>query len=442
MKQAHFPENFLWGAASAAAQIEGGYLDGGRTPSIWDVAPAKKIRHGEDCRTACDHYHHYKEDVALMKQMGLKSYRFSVSWPRVIPQKGVVNEAGLQFYKDLVAELKGAGIEPIVTLYHWDMPVWVDREGGWKSAKICDYFADFVAVVVQALSDQVQWWLTMNEPTCFIMNGYMQGVHAPFKRNYLALNRLARNCMVAHGRAVQTIRKHAKLTPKVGIAMAFGAYVPAEETDAAIEHARRKTFEEGTALLSNTFWLDPIFAGKPVTAYGIYRTSKKDMDIIHQPLDFMAFNCYAPQNTAEWDNNGSMNTPGLPRNSMGWVVDGRALYWALRFLHERYGVPTLITENGMAENDFVSLDGKVHDPTRIDFIYRYLQYVDRALAEGIPLLGSQYWSVMDNFEWAEGYDPRFGLIFVDYNTQQRILKDSSLAYAEIIKTNGACLFED
>ena len=190
MNSKGFPENFIWGAASASAQIEGAFDEDGRTPSIWDIAPKKKIKNGETCHVSCDHYHHMKEDVQLMKQLGLKTYRFSISWSRIIPEEGAVNQNGLRFYSELVDELLSAGIEPMVTIYHWDMPAWVYKKGGWLSEKIVPLFAEYTKTVVEALSDRVRSWITINEPGCFIMNGYMQGVHAPFKRNYLALSKL------------------------------------------------------------------------------------------------------------------------------------------------------------------------------------------------------------------------------------------------------------
>ena len=227
-----FSKDFLWGAAAASAQIEGGWKDGGRTPSIWDMATKKQVKHGETCHTACDHYHQWKEDVALMKEMGLKSYRFSISWSRVIPEEGKVNPEGLKFYSDLVDELIANGIEPLVTIFHWDLPMWVYKKGGWLSEGIVPLFREYTKVVVEALSDRVKWWMTINEPGCFIMNGYMQGAHAPFKRDYLALSRLSRNCMLAHAASVKAIRQYAKQPVKVGIAFSTGAWVPENETPA------------------------------------------------------------------------------------------------------------------------------------------------------------------------------------------------------------------
>lgn len=438
MSEIGFPKDFLWGAAAASAQIEGGWKDDGRTPSIWDMAGKKQIRKGENCHTACDHYHRFREDVALMKEMGLKSYRFSISWSRVIPEEGKVNPAGLKFYSDLVDALLDAGIEPLATIFHWDMPVWVYQKGGWMSEAIIPLFRDYAKVVVEALSDRVKWWMAINEPGCFIMNGYMQGVHAPFKHNYLALSRLTRNCMLAHAEAVKAVRQYAKQSVKVGVAFSTGAWVPENETPKEIEKARRLSMEEGSGLMGNRWWMDPMLAGKPVRAYGIYSSRQQDMEAIRQPLDFVGLNIYAPYNYADWGG-GKRPAPGTPRNALGWVIDERCMYWNVRFVYERYHLPIMITENGLAANDTASLGGKVHDPKRSDFLRRYLGQLKRAVGEGIPVLGYQHWSVMDNFEWAEGYDPRFGLIYVNYQTQERIIKDSAWDYKKIIETNGADL---
>lgn len=439
MSKTGFPEGFLWGAASAAAQVEGGWNEGGRTPSIWDMAQAKKIKHGEDCHVSCDHYHHWREDVALMKELGLKAYRFSISWSRVIPEEGKVNKEGLQFYSDLVDALIASGIEPMVTIYHWDMPMWVYRKGGWMSEGIVPLFRDYAKVVVDALSDRVKWWMTINEPGCFIMNGYLQGVHAPFKRRYLALSKLSRNCMLAHAEAVNVIRQYAKTKPMVGVAFSTGAYVPKDESEAAIEEARKKSTETSSGLMGNRWWMDPMLLGRPVRAYGIWKSRQKDMEAIHQPLDFIGLNIYTSYNYADWARDADKPAPGLPRNSLGWVNDEKVMYWNVRFIHERYHLPIMITENGLAAHDSVSLDGGVHDPQRIDFIHRYLSQLKRAVDEGIPVLGYLHWSIMDNFEWAEGYDTRFGLIYTDYQTGKRIVKDSARDYRRIIETNGAAL---
>lgn len=372
--------------------------------------------------------------------MGLKSYRFSISWSRVMPKEGVVNKKGLQFYSDLVDELIKAGIEPLVTIYHWDLPLWAQKKGGWLSKKIIPLFTEYTKVVVDALSDRVTYWIPMNEPQGFIMNGHMTGAHAPFKHRYLALSKLTRICLFVHAEAVKAVRKYAKKPPKVGIAMAAGAFVPKSESKADVDEARRKTFYNGLGTMSNRWWADPIFKVEPVIAYGIYRTRKKDMPKIKVKMDFVGVNVYQPFQDGSWGNKPA-DVPEDKKTSMGWVIDGRVLYWTIRFFYERYGLPIMVTENGMADNDVHNkvIDGKVHDDKRIGFMKEYLAGVKRAVNEDIPVLGYQYWSLMDNFEWAEGYEPRFGLIHVDYKTSQRTLKDSAYEYKKIIESNGNLL---
>ena len=439
MSETVFPKDFLWGAATASAQIEGGWDCGGRTPSIWDVAPAGKVHNDETCHTACDHYHRWREDVALMKELGLKSYRFSVSWSRIIPQEGTVNEEGLIFYSDLVDALLEAGIEPLVTLYHWDLPLWMHEKGGWKTLAIREAFLEFASAVVDRLSDRVKYWITFNEPQCFLMNGYMQGVHAPFQRDYLSLPRITRNFMLTNAATVRLIRERAKKNPKIGISFAAGAFIPAEETESSIETARHKSFFKGMGTMNNRWWMDPILLGKPVAAYGVYRSRKRDMKDIQVDFDFIGINNYTAFNYSDWGGDKNIDTNNLPKNSLGWVIDGRSIYWTVRFLHERYKLPIMITENGMSNLDAVNEQGEVADDIRIGYIDEYLQNLKRAISEGIPVLGYQHWSLMDNFEWAEGYDPRFGLIYVDFGTGKRTIKKSGYHYKSIIESNGATI---
>ena len=431
-----FPKDFLWGAASAACQVEGAWNEDGKTPSIWDALYAGHTRRDENPAVSADHYHRFREDVALMKQIGLKSYRFSISWPRVIPEEGKVNPKGLAFYSDLVDELIRSGIEPLVTLYHWDLPMWVYEKGGWLSEEISDLFADYTKVVVEALSDRVRYWMTVNEPQCFIGAGYLGGFHAPFHQDVEHLPVLLRNYMLAHGKSVLAIRRYAKKPPVIGMAPVGSGFVPADSTPAEIERARQLTYEGPMGL---GVWLDPVLLGTvPQPLEGAL--SEEDLAIIHQPLDFFGFNIYNAQNFEDRNaDKGYPFYPGMPRTSMGWAVTPECLYWLPKFHYERYGLPLLVTENGAANQDWVSLDGKVHDPQRIDYIHRYLRELEKAIDEGIPVLGYQYWSIMDNYEWSEGYDKRFGLIYVDYRTQERTLKDSALDYAGIIASNGAAL---
>lgn len=289
-----FRDDFLWGAATASAQIEGGWNEDGRTPSIWDLAPNGKIKGGADCHTACDHFHRVKEDVALMKELGLKSYRFSISWSRIQPRENEINKKGLDFYINLVDELRKANIEPLVTIYHWDLPIWVHQKGGFLSEEIIPLFEKYTKIVVDALSDKVTYWIPMNEPQCFIMLGYCYMVHAPFKFGLQNIPKATRICMLAHAKAVKVIRKYAKTPAKIGIAMAAGAFIPKDNSTSEIETARRKTFNSGIGLMNNRWWSDPILLGKPVTAYGFFKTHEKDMAEIYQPLDFVGLNVYQP----------------------------------------------------------------------------------------------------------------------------------------------------
>lgn len=427
-----FDKGFLWGVASAAPQVEGAWNEDGKTPSIWDVVPPQKVKNQDNCHVACDHYHRYKEDVALMKKLGIKSYRFSVSWPRIMPQKGKVNEKGIAFYRDLVATLRDAGIEPLVTLYHWDLPFWVHQEGGWKNEKIVAYFCEYARVVVDALSDQVQYWMTVNEPQVFIMSGYVLGTFAPFKHHVLSFRKKhMRHMLLCHGKTVEIIRKNAKKKPKIGIAMASSAYVPQNESKEAIEQARSYTFEHKNGDGSNSMYMDPIALGKTTPMLGNI-LSEEDLKIISAPIDFIGLNIYQPLNPGI----DKDTTETVRESMMGWVVDPRCMYWTIRFYHERYHLPIMVTENGIACPDVIAPDGHVHDEKRIEFLDTYLSYLKRAVEEGYPVLGYQCWSLMDNFEWCEGYAARFGICYVDYESQKRIIKDSGYYYANIIKSNG------
>ena len=438
-----FSQGFLWGAASAAYQIEGAYDEDGKGPSIWDALSDGHIAHGDNGAVACDHYHRFREDVALMKQLGLKAYRFSVSWPRVMPEEGKVNEKGLDFYRNLVDELLSAGITPLVTLYHWDLPLWVHEKGGWLSDSVSEDFAAFTAVVVEALSDKVSFWMTFNEGTSFIGEGYLHGTHAPFEsvpagsvEEAEKVLRLSKNLLLAHARAARVIREKAILPPQIGIATDSTLYMPESESEDDIEAARAKTFAGKLNHYYLNWWLDPIQKGE---AHPRLREMLSDAELalIHEPLDFLGWNCYLASNYN--DGPDGKPWPGMPRTNMGWAVTPDALYWGVRFIHERYGLPVIISENGVAIIDFKMDDGRVHDPQRIQFMKWYLRGLKRAADEGYPVKGYMAWSIMDNLEWAHGFDKRFGLIYVDFRTQERTLKDSAYWYAELIQTNGESL---
>ena len=451
MAEKGFCKDFLWGAASAAHQIEGAYLEDGKGMGIWDAFEQETgyIIRNENGNVACDHYHRYREDVAIMKELGLKSYRFSVSWPRVMPEGyGTVNEKGLQFYIDLVNELTEAGIEPMVTLFHWNLPTAIYELGGWENPQVVDWFEQYTDVVTTALGKKVKYWMTFNEPQLFIGAGLNAGVFAPFeKKSTEALMRISKNVYLAHGKAVRIIRKNCQ-NSIVGMAPTGEIVIPRDMNAESIERARKLSFsmKKESFTSSITWWSDPVFFGKiPEDAQAIFGEclpvlTEEEWEIVTEPLDFYGFNIY--QGLEDLDSTeeyGPYAYPGSPKTSMDWNVTPEVLYWSCRFLYERYGKPIMITENGMSSFDWVSLDGKVHDPNRIDFLHRYLRSIKDAVSEGIPVLGYQYWSIMDNFEWINGYDKRFGLVYVDYRTQKRTIKDSACWYRDVIATNGEIL---
>lgn len=448
-----FSHDFVWGAAAASYQIEGAAYDDGKGLSVWDIFCQNEgtVYKGHTGDVACDHYHRYAEDVALMKEIGLKAYRFSISWPRVFPEgRGAVNEKGLAFYDRLVDELLGAGIQPYVTLFHWDEPWELYCRGSWLSPESPDWFAEYTKVIVDRLSDRVTTWMTFNEPTVFLGCGHRIGVHAPGdKRGDAEILRMTRNVLLAHGKSVQVIRADAKSIPVVGMAPTAAVAIPEKEEPADIEAARRLMFESpGQISWENGMWLDPVYLGtmpeQCIQTYGAAMPSytEEDVKTIHQPLDFFGFNIYHGRVVrAGKDGNPEVVEPGLNQSltALRWNVTPRVLYWGPKFFHDRYKLPILITENGLSNQDWVALDGGVHDATRIDFLNRYLLEYERAGNDGVPLKGYMQWSIMDNFEWAEGYKERFGLIFIDYETQKRTLKDSALWYKQVIATKGESL---
>ena len=449
-----FPGGFVWGSATASYQIEGAADEDGKGPSVWDMMCRKggTIWNGQSGAVACDHYHRYKEDVAHWKEIGLKGYRLSISWPRVIPAGvGAVNPKGLDFYDKLIDELLAANISPYLTLFHWDYPLELYYRGGWLNPDSPDWFADYTRVVVERLSDRVTHWMTLNEPQCFVGLGHRDGVHAPGdKLAFKEILRMTRHVLLAQGKAVQTIRAHAKSEAKVGYAPVGTVKVPATEDPKDIEAARRSMFSitEPKGYWNNTWWMDPVILGcypeDGLQAYApdLPEMGEGDLETMCQPLDFFGVNIYQGQ-TVRAGPDGNAEPVDLPTGyamtAFRWPVTPEALRWGPRFFHERYKLPIVITENGLANLDWVALDGKVHDPQRIDFTRRYLLQLGKAIEDGADVRGYFHWSIMDNFEWAEGYRQRFGLIHVDYDSQKRTLKDSAYWYKEVIASNGANL---
>ncbi len=448
-----FPKDFVWGAAASSYQIEGAADEDGKGLSVWDMMSKVpgKIWEGNTGESACDHYHRYAEDVALMKQIGLQAYRLSVCWPRVLPEGvGQVNEKGLAFYDRLIDTLLLNGIQPWVTLFHWDYPHALYCRGGWLHRASADWFAEYTAVVVDKLSDRVTHWITQNEQQCYIGFGHHTGENAPgLQLGFAEVLRAAHHTLLAHGKAVQVIRSRAKLSPTIGVAPVGVIRMPATNAPDDVAAARAATFAiTGKNVWSNTWFGDPlVFGHYPEDGLHLFHKEMPtmhsgDMETICQPLDFYGTNIYfaeivAAQAPSSYKTVSAFANPAL--TTMSWPITPDALYWGPRFLYERYQLPIVVTENGMANCDWVHIDGKVHDPQRIDYLTRYLRAYSRALAEGVAAKGYFVWSLMDNFEWAHGYSKRFGLVYVDYQTQQRVLKDSAVWYQQVIVSHGASL---
>ena len=455
-----FSETFVWGAATASYQIEGAWNEDGKGLSIWDAfshTPGK-VKNNDTGDVACDHYHRFREDVALMKQLGLKAYRFSVSWPRLLPEgTGDVNEKGLRFYGELVDALLEAGIEPYCTLYHWDLPLALMEKGGWSNPESVQWFARYTHVVAELFGERVKHYFTFNEPSVFI-KGIINGAHAPGIQStpdYYV--KAFHNILRAHGESVKVLRSVAPHA-KVGIAPAVLPYVPKSEAD--VEACRRNLFavkrdvvgqpQNPIATFINvpSMLLDPIVFGRypedglEVIAPYLPKEWQSHMAQIAQPLDYIAFNCYQGRVAYESGDGKLCIDPlqtGYARTAIDWPVTPSCVRWVATFLWERYGLPLFVSENGMSSHDWICLDGKVHDSYRIDYLNRHLLELEKAMDGGADVRGYFQWSLMDNFEWARGYYDRFGLVFVDYSTGKRTIKDSGYWYKEVIASNGNLL---
>ena len=447
-----FPKDFIWGTATASFQIEGAWDEDGKTPSIWDefCEQPGAISDHSNGRTACDHYHRFREDVALMADRGIRNYRFSVSWPRILPEgTGKVNEAGVAFYNELIDCLLEHGIRPWMTIYHWDLPACLERKGGWVNDQIPEWFAEYTGVLADRFGDRVKDFFTINEPQCIIGLGYMTGGFAPGLKLELKDQVVAaHNLLKSHGRACQVLREKVK-DVRIGYAPCGASAIPKDENNPADVEAARKayfTLEKHSPSFSVAWFSDPVVLGTypadGLEYFGQYLPEgwQEDMKLICQKLDYYAQNLYEGREVRAADNeNGWEDAPypaGHPRTACGWPVTPRALYWAPRFLYERYKLPFIVTENGMSSHDWVMPDGKVHDPHRIDYLRRYIRELRRASEDGVDIRGYFCWSLMDNFEWARGYSERFGLVYVDYTTGKRIPKDSFDWFAETVRTNG------
>jgi beta-glucosidase len=446
-----FPKDFIWGTATASIQVEGAVSEDGRGVSIWDHYTRwmpEQFYEGNNADVACDQYHRYLEDVALMRELAIKAYRFSVGWPRVIPSgTGAVNKKGLDYYDRLVDELLAAGIAPYATLYHWDLPLELYYRGGWLNPDIPKYFEDYTRAVVERLSDRVVNWMTLNEPQCIIGLGMQQGEHAPFlKLPMRDCLRAAHHTLLAHGRAVKLLRSEAKKKPNIGWAPVGVVFIPATDSPADIEAARRMMFSVNERnFWNNTWFSDPVVLGRyPEDGLKLFGAAApeytaEEMALISQPMDFYGANIYSAQIIRAGKDGLPEKVPspvGPPLTMYHWKMTPGCLYWGPRFLYERYKLPVVITENGLAGCDWVARDGKVHDAHRIDFTSRHLAELRRACADGVRVSGYFHWSFLDNFEWAQGYKLRFGLVHVDYATLKRTPKDSAYWYRDVILSNG------
>ena len=437
-----FPADFVWGAATAAYQIEGAVRDDGRGESIWDrfTATPGKIVGGDTGVVACDSYHRYREDVRLMRDLGLNAYRFSIAWPRVLPEGlGRVNTLGLDFYDRLVDELLDNEIEPFVTLYHWDLPQPLEDRGGWPVRETVDAWEEYTEIVAARLGDRVHHWITLNEPWVASWLGYGTGQDAPGRTSEADAVAAGHHLLLAHGRAVEVLRRDVR-GAEVGITIDV---VPIHPLTASEADANAAWQEDA---LRNRWFLDPVFRGDyPAEALARRGTllppfAAEDLRTISAPLDFVGINYYQRQVVRANPRDGDpavVSLEGVERTGMGWEVYPKGLHELLVRLHDTYDVPPIyITENGAAYPD-TRLNGSVPDPERASYIERHLEAVARAIGDGVPVAGYFVWSLLDNFEWSRGYSQRFGIVYVDFATLERVPKSSYRAYRDFIAAQRA-----
>lgn len=439
-----FPAQFVWGTATSSYQVEGAANEDGRGPSIWDVFSRTpgKVKNGDTGDIACDHYHRYAQDIALMRDLGVNGYRFSVAWPRVLPQGvGQINEAGLDYYKRLVDALREAGIEPYLTLYHWDLPQALQERGGWENPESVEWFSQYSDVVSRALGGDIRHWITLNEPFVVSMVANLMGVHAPGKRDPVAAYTIAHHLMLAHGASVPVIRANAP-GAEVGITLDQGYSDPLTNSDADRRAARR------FAAFHNDWFLEPVFRGvypadllARLEPQGVFaRVDLSEIGRAQVPIDFLGVNYYT-RNLVRDEPAEPLLGLGFGRNEHGqhtaldWEVYPDGLLHTLLYLKNAYYPPKIyITENGCAYDDPLPANGVVEDPERTRYYQLHVDAVAEAIRLGVPVEGYFAWSMLDNFEWAEGYDKRFGLYHVDFATLQRTPKRSALYYRERIAT--------
>jgi beta-glucosidase len=437
-EQASFPRDFVWGAATASYQIEGAANEDGRGESVWDrfCATPGKVRNGDNGAVACDFYHRYRDDIALMRELGIDAFRFSIAWPRVLPNgRGAVNAKGLDFYDRLVDELLGNGIEPYVTLFHWDTPQVLEDEGGWPSRGIVSAFEECVEAVGERLGDRVGHWITHNEPWVVSWIGYGCGHHAPGRTSDADALATAHHLLLSHGRAVEILRRTSP-NSEVGITLNLDFPYAASDDPADVAAAR---WVDG---LHNRWFLDPLFRGEypadMLEAWQDLMPAVEDGDLktISAPIDFLGVNNYTSPLVGADENGGRSHIlvrPDVDRTDMGWDVVPDGLHDLLVRLHNDYEPPAIyVTENGAAYADVRGHDGSVLDPEREAYLTEYIDAAGRAIAKGVPLRGYFAWSMLDNFEWAWGYWKRFGIVYVDFATLERVPKGSYYWYRDFI----------
>ena len=437
-------KNFIWGVSCSAYQIEGAENEGGRGESVWDSKFTKGKTLGDmNGKIACDHYHRYKEDVALLKDLGIKNYRFSVSWSRIFPDgTGDINPQGVEFYKNLIDELINAHITPWVTLFHWDLPRKLYEKGGYLNPEISGWFANYAEKVVEIFGARVSNYIIMNEPQCIVEEGHFSGTHAPF----LQLSRketftVAHNLLLCMGKAEKVMRKAAKHKLNIGIAPCFTPIMPTKEEDK--ELALKYNFLPSGDFWDGCYFTDALIKGEFTDDYKEwfkeydYNPSVEDMKIIKSDLDFFCANFYRGfyiEKTA----NGIKRKSALPTDDFtatNWVVTPEAVDYLIEYYYNRYKMPIILSENGVALSEWKTLEGDIPDDMRIDYMKRHIERVKK-MAEKYPVKGYFYWSFTDNFEWAYGYSKRFGLVYVDYKTLERIPKKSAYWYKKVTETNG------
>lgn len=436
----YFDKEFIFGVATSSYQIEGAFNEDGRTPSIWDTFARTegKVYEMHNADVACDHYHRYKEDVAIMKELGVDSYRFSIAWPRIFPEQGKYNPKGMEFYRNLLLELKQSGIKASVTLYHWDLPQWLQDLGGWENRQSVQLFEEYARKCFEELDDLVDMWITHNEPWCASILSNAIGEHAPGKKNISAAIRVAHHLLLSHGMAVRTYHKLGYKKP-IGITLNLS---PSYAASSSFSDRLAASNSDGTA---NRWFLEPIFKGNyPLDIVNLYAArncdfsfiEEGDLDIIGEKCDFLGVNYYN-RSLVQFDSlsltlsNGAYSK--YPKTSMGWDISPDEFIDLIKMVREKYtDLPIYITENGSAWNDSV-VDGRVHDAERTDYLVKHLEAVAKMNQMGLNVAGYFCWSLLDNFEWAHGYRYRFGIVYVDFETQQRIKKDSYFRYNQIIR---------